>query len=621
MTFTTSDNAGNEVIGTAVVTILDTTAPTLDVPGEISILSPQPSGVPITEQIISEFLAAVESNDIVDASPTVSHDAPETFLIGTTAVTFTTIDASGNSTAATANVIVSSAGYDFGDAPEGYPVLRADNGASHTITSLFLGRSVDAETDGQPSELADGDGDDENGVDVTAEPVASEDDSTRASFIVTVSEPGVLDAWIDFNRDFDWDDEGEQIALSMPITRGYAFVTYVVPAGTAAGSVTARFRLSAEGGLAPTGHAYSGEVEDLVFDILEADSDPVPEVDVDESAATIVNEGGRIVIRGETQELFSVPADDVGAIDVDSGLGESVLTVDLSGGSVIPQGGLTLRGAGTHNTIRVVGGDSEIDLSEDGNTYASNFDVIDLSDPGATKLMVETGSVQQLSGDEPVEVIGEENDEISFEDPENWRMGEPSVRDGSFIRPVVHVESGEALNVDLPNGWHNLVSALDTDNSGGPLTPFDALQGVNLLSARFRDGILGDELPDPAALEDFGNTWIDTNNDGFITPFDILGVINGLTAQQNASRASGEQVSDTALIQWSQQSDQLSGSIASTGESDRVDAIEEHMTFESKVASFDDVAQSVRAEVEIAHAETTSDQYAEAVDQLFSDAG
>ncbi|WP_420147566.1 hypothetical protein, partial [Spirosoma sp.] len=51
---------------------------------------------------------------------------------------------------------------DFGDAPDSYGTLLSSNGARHTpYTNVYLGGSFggnyDAETDGQPGPMADGD--------------------------------------------------------------------------------------------------------------------------------------------------------------------------------------------------------------------------------------------------------------------------------------------------------------------------------------------------------------------------------------------------------------------------------------------------------------------------------
>ena len=48
---------------------------------------------------------------------------------------------------------------DYGDCPEPYPTLLADNGARHGLAdpNLYLGNSMDTESDGQPTLEADGD--------------------------------------------------------------------------------------------------------------------------------------------------------------------------------------------------------------------------------------------------------------------------------------------------------------------------------------------------------------------------------------------------------------------------------------------------------------------------------
>lgn len=113
---------------------------------------------------------------------------------------------------------------------------------------------------------------------------------------VTVTGSGVLEAWIDFNADGDWDDPGEQVIPFDPsqpfadrreelCSVDHAGVTsnnfgggsgvttrqfcIVIPPTTVAPTTSvdtfARFRVSAEGGLDPTGLALSGEVEDYVL--------------------------------------------------------------------------------------------------------------------------------------------------------------------------------------------------------------------------------------------------------------------------------------------------------------------------------------------------------------------
>jgi len=154
-------------------------------------------------------------------------------------------------------------GLDFGDAPDPtYPTLLASNGARHAIIGPFLGASVDGEPNGQPTAGADGDdldgNDDEDGVAFTSAIVAGQ----LVTVTITATGSGLLDAWIDFNADGDWNDTGEQIFSSTPLAPGANALSFTPAATVPAGVTFARFRMSQAGGLAPTGLAIDGEVED-----------------------------------------------------------------------------------------------------------------------------------------------------------------------------------------------------------------------------------------------------------------------------------------------------------------------------------------------------------------------
>ncbi|MCA9136176.1 MAG: hypothetical protein KDB00_05440 [Planctomycetales bacterium] len=167
------------------------------------------------------------------------------------------------------NVVVD----DYGDAPSAadsgfrydYPVTLEDNGSRHTVGDLFLGAGVDAESDGQPYREAGADGlggDELSGIDDTGiifltDVVASSSD-TIASVNIKSSGVGLIDAWIDLNRDGDWFDLGEKILHSIPVDAGDNRVSFTIPAGSQSGGTAARFRLSSTGGLGSVGHASDG---------------------------------------------------------------------------------------------------------------------------------------------------------------------------------------------------------------------------------------------------------------------------------------------------------------------------------------------------------------------------
>ena len=159
---------------------------------------------------------------------------------------------------------------DFGDAPEPYPTLLADNGARHTVVpGFFLGVGVDEEADGIPSLFGDGDEQDgvppdEDGVTFPQEFVAG----SLVEFRVLASAAGKLSVWLDWNADGDWGDSGEFAISGVDIPLGERVFSILVPASAKLNSYqAARFRFSSQAILTPTGPALDGEVEDYLLTV------------------------------------------------------------------------------------------------------------------------------------------------------------------------------------------------------------------------------------------------------------------------------------------------------------------------------------------------------------------
>ncbi|MFK7818370.1 MAG: GEVED domain-containing protein, partial [Planctomycetaceae bacterium] len=161
---------------------------------------------------------------------------------------------------------VNQAANDFGDAPSNrYPTLSSQNGARHnTKAGLFLGVWGDGESNGQASDDADG-FDDEDGVRIL-DTLYSGD---TARIDLTANRESVINAWMDFNLDGDWDDAGEQILTDVSLEPGQNRVTIDVPDNARSGISYARFRLNSNGGLSPVGAASDGEVEDYEIRIVD----------------------------------------------------------------------------------------------------------------------------------------------------------------------------------------------------------------------------------------------------------------------------------------------------------------------------------------------------------------
>ena len=72
---------------------------------------------------------------------------------------------------------------------------------------------------------------------------------------------------MDFNRDGDWADSGEQIFSDKLLAHGVNSLNYNVPSGASPGLTFARFRLGGEMGISFTGVGFGGEVEDYQITI------------------------------------------------------------------------------------------------------------------------------------------------------------------------------------------------------------------------------------------------------------------------------------------------------------------------------------------------------------------
>ncbi len=134
----------------------------------------------------------------------------------------------------------------------------------------MLGASVDTEAEGQPNAGASGDDstgaiDDEDGVLFPQQLIPGTSGTVRVTVGAT---GGLVSAWIDFNRDGDWGDPGEQVAadeiFSSLQTRDLVFA---VPVGSPQGLAPSRFRISSQAGLGVTGAAPDGEIEDHLADV------------------------------------------------------------------------------------------------------------------------------------------------------------------------------------------------------------------------------------------------------------------------------------------------------------------------------------------------------------------
>ena len=193
--------------------------------------------------------------------------------------------------------------YDFGDLPDAYNTTLGANGAQHTIVpGIYLGASIDAEPDGQPSPNANADDltgvpDDEDGM-VLLSPLVP--GAIGGSAIqVTASIGGTLEIWMDLDNSGNW-TVGDNI-FTGTIVAGPNIIPLNIPASTQPGPNVMRLRfntLAATG--SPTGGpTVNGEVEDYVVTVEELDWGDALDNIVPTGYPTLsVNNGARHIIKG-----------------------------------------------------------------------------------------------------------------------------------------------------------------------------------------------------------------------------------------------------------------------------------------------------------------------------------
>ncbi|MGQ0622005.1 MAG: Calx-beta domain-containing protein [Panacagrimonas sp.] len=157
------------------------------------------------------------------------------------------------------------AALDLGDAPASYGTLLADNGAVHVFPAgPGLGFVKDSESDGQPSAAADGDDNDTDDEASVTTPLSFTIGQTGVSIPVDTNGVGFLSAWLDVNRDGDFDDAADAQTLDAPLNSAFS-LAITVPSTASAGTSYLRLRVCSTVGNCntPRGLATDGEVEDF----------------------------------------------------------------------------------------------------------------------------------------------------------------------------------------------------------------------------------------------------------------------------------------------------------------------------------------------------------------------
>ncbi|MGB7347393.1 MAG: GEVED domain-containing protein [Pirellulaceae bacterium] len=377
-------------------------------------------------------------------------------------------------------------------------------------------------------------------IDVTAlsSLVKSGSGATTASVSFQGSAGKLLDAWIDYDGDGQYEETDEHIVSSITLANGKNIAAFSVPSTTRKGEVSVRVRLRES-------ESDAGETATYAATVLDGLAAPHAGVDFPGNAISIDTVDDRLVVQDASVTYFSAPTIDVGLLNVSGVFTTNEMDLGLS--SDFPNNQLSFRVPAETGILNVGGDDGVLDITVAGQLSAKNLTKIDLSDPSATRLVVDMDSISDQS--ESLLVFGGENDKLILNGPEFWRMGVAEIQNGRFIRQVTHQLTNRSFKVDMPFGWQNIVDPMDVDNSGGRITPGDALLIINELFTRARPGGSDSELPTGDAITDFPNLYFDTTGDGKITPGDLLAVLNRLFEDAHSNQRAQSEFVDIALTE------------------------------------------------------------------------
>ncbi len=450
--------------------------------------------------------------------------------VGQYTATLSLADSTGNSASDTFRVTIIEPTHDYGDAGQNYPVLFEQNGARHAVGELFLGSLVTAEANGLHSGSADADGASDDGVQFLTTLLANADASTQSSIKATASLAGKLDAWIDFNQDGDWLDDGEQLFTAVNVVAGDEnILSFTIPAGALPGPTYARFRLSTAGGLSPTGEAPVGEVEDYITTLFASNNATVNVTSIIPGTVTIETDDTNVVVRAGESILFQGPATHLAVLDFTGSSGDDA--INLTTKIVDFTGGMSVDAGVGMDTVILGQANSTLVLTTGSSVTLVGTEVLDIRGTDKKSLTLDEAAIGKLAdnGHTP-RVLADPMDTIKIVDG-GFSITGTLVETGQIVVQIQSTPTGGGAAARLEivgKRWTNPIEPTDVTGTGGT-TAIDALRIINQLNSPEVFDPDNGVLRDPATVDiSFEFSFFDVSGDGVLSAVDALRVINRL---------------------------------------------------------------------------------------------
>ena len=352
---------------------------------------------------------------------------------------------------------------------------------------------------------------------------------TTSSFVVSAEGPRKLDAWIDFNGDEDWDDDGEQVSLGVDVLQGENLITVKVPADAITGEVDARFRLTSGGGSLPDDPTSYGLVGDYTVELVDGQLAADVFLRPMTGYSHLAGESDYLVAHHGAAVMFHAPEDAIQSIRFDGTEGDDTLA--LGPAPAFFDGAWPFHAdlGGGFDTVMLGELAADLPLNSSAPDYFLDVEKIDVRGHGPNRLELDHESVLSMTNaNDVLQVFADPDDDVSIGD--DWTLGVPTFIDDVYFRRV----EGGSLLLHGPAHWQNPIESVDVTGDG-TVAPIDVLALINTINA----GSFADPLP-PPTIDELPPHYLDPTGDGKLTPVDVLKVVNFINAQVGVNSAGGE---------------------------------------------------------------------------------
>lgn len=446
---------------------------------------------------------------------------------------------------------------DYGDAPNSdqsgmlssYPTRRDQDGAFHIGMNLRLGDLRDVELDGFPGPTANGDDlnsvDDEDGILFPFTHPISDRTETTSSYVANVSEAGFLDVWIDFNRDGDWNDPGENISRKVAVQAGRNLIPFQIPTLPLTGTVDTtfgRFRLSRTGDLEATGFGGEGEVEDHIMVMNRSFSQELEVYDHILGPHKVKVVDGFLVVTVGDMIVFRAPAENTSVFRRKNMSGET--TFEMRNPSSNLPGQLSYEPVSDRIELTLARSDFNLGANTE---FLLGLNTIRLGHSSLPSVLsLEFEAVRNLNSESALRIEMSREDSLRTESP--WRPVSGRMQDGRWVQVFTVTSSPNSteplatLEVVSEAVWRNETRVTDADGDA-TTSPLDVLTLVNFINAK----TFGEEGLLPPRTDSSPVKFPDVDGDQFLSALDVLNVINFLNTRGNGAGGNGEGEGESVL--------------------------------------------------------------------------